>query len=56
MHSIQDPTAVATFGRAAGAFPFLSRGAPSPLYLGWSFAWIALMGALCAVSLHRRDL
>jgi ABC-type transport system involved in multi-copper enzyme maturation permease subunit len=56
MHATQDPTALATFGRAAEAFPFLSRGAPSSLYLGWALVWIGLMWTLCAVSLQRRDL
>ncbi|HEY0813386.1 MAG TPA: ABC transporter permease subunit [Pseudonocardia sp.] len=56
MNAIQDPTLVALFPQAARGFPFLSEGAPTPAYLGWTALWTAIAGGLCALALAKRDL
>jgi hypothetical protein len=37
-------------------FPFLSTAGLTPAYLAWAAAWVALVLALAAMALQRRDL
>ena len=56
MNAIQDPSAIAEFGRKAIAFPFLSTEAVTGAYLIWVVAWIAIVGGATGVFFSRRDL
>jgi ABC-type transport system involved in multi-copper enzyme maturation permease subunit len=58
MHAFQDPSALAQFqGPAAdGGFPFFSRAALTPAYLGWTLVWVVLVLGLAAMVFQRRDL
>ncbi|RBY86188.1 ABC transporter permease [Blastococcus sp. TF02A-26] len=55
MHAFQDPSALATMGSEGAGFPFLSEAPLAVPYLLWALAWIALVWALTAVTLDRRD-
>ena len=54
MHAIQDTASLQLLGKSMS--PFLSTGAPSPLYLVWAVVWTLLVWLLCAMSVQRRDL
>ena len=58
MHAFQDPTALAQFGGPAveGGFPFLSKAALTPTYLGWTLVWVVLVLGLAGLVFQRRDL
>ena len=56
MHAFQDPSALAEFGEAEGAFPFLAVGSLTATYLAWTAVWIAMVWALAATSFGRKDL
>ena len=56
MNAFQSPGLLSQFGEAFEGHPFLS---PSPLtaaYIAWAAVWVALILALAALSLARRDL
>lgn len=56
MSAFQDPSAVTALGRGAEAFPFLSTSSPTPAYLVWAALWVAMVLALAAAVLARKDL
>jgi ABC-type transport system involved in multi-copper enzyme maturation permease subunit len=58
MHAFQDPSALAQFsGPAAdGGFPFFSKAALTPTYLGWTLVWVVLVLGLAGMVFQRRDL
>jgi ABC-type transport system involved in multi-copper enzyme maturation permease subunit len=56
MHAFQDSTVLAQFGAEMEGFPFLSTAGLTPAYLAWAAAWVALVLALAAMALQRRDL
>jgi ABC-type transport system involved in multi-copper enzyme maturation permease subunit len=58
MHAFQDPSALAQFGGPAveGGFPFLSKAALTPTYLGWTLVWVVLVLGLAGMVFQRRDL
>jgi ABC-type transport system involved in multi-copper enzyme maturation permease subunit len=56
MHAFQDPTVLVQFGGEMEGFPFLSTAGLTPAYLGWAAVWVALVLALAAMALQRRDL
>jgi ABC-type transport system involved in multi-copper enzyme maturation permease subunit len=57
MNAFQDPSALLQFGGTDGAaFPFLSVAPLTWSYLAWTAVWVAMVGALAAVSFTRRDL
>jgi ABC-type transport system involved in multi-copper enzyme maturation permease subunit len=55
MNAFQDPTALVQMGPGEGGFPFLSEAPLSPVYLAWAAVWVAIIWALTALSLSRRD-
>lgn len=57
MHGLQDPSVFSTFGGTdVQAFPFLSAAPLTATYLLWAAVWVAMVGALAAVSFGRKDL
>jgi hypothetical protein len=48
--------AVGRGGAAAEANPFFASSPPPGPFIAWSVAWVAIVLALAAVSLARRDL
>jgi len=56
MHAFQDASVMAQFGQEMEGFPFLSTAGLTPAYLAWAAVWIALVLALAAMALQRRDL
>lgn len=55
MSALQAPSALSGLGRAAVANPFLSTAAPTPWYLLWVLAWVALVLGVCLAAFARRD-
>jgi ABC-type transport system involved in multi-copper enzyme maturation permease subunit len=55
MHAFQDPSALVTMGAEGAGFPFLSESPPTVGYLLWTAFWIAMIWALTALVLGRRD-
>ncbi|MGY1770503.1 ABC transporter permease subunit [Blastococcus sp. SYSU D00813] len=55
MHAFQDPSALLTLGPEGAGFPFLSEAPLTVVYLLWALVWVALVWALTAVVLDRRD-
>ena len=56
MNAFQAPALLSQFNEAFEGHPFLSATPLTREYLGWAAVWIALMLALAAMSLVRRDL
>jgi ABC-type transport system involved in multi-copper enzyme maturation permease subunit len=56
MNAFQSPGLLSQFNEAFEGHPFLSPSSLTPAYLVWAAVWVALILALAAMSLVRRDL